>query len=97
MVQIQPVQSIHLVDRIRPDLAHAPCRSLITHVEDRPGHDRRYAIDASKATSQLNWAPTVEFATGIERTVAWYLENTKWVDRVRSGRYRDRQGTRGVR
>jgi dTDP-glucose 4,6-dehydratase len=62
--------------------------SLITFVADRPGHDRRYAIDASKLKGELGWAPTVTFEEGIAITVDWYLENQVWVKRVLDGSYR---------
>jgi dTDP-glucose 4,6-dehydratase len=62
--------------------------SLIRHVKDRPGHDRRYAIDPSKAEKELNWYPRVDFATGLADTIQWYLTNTAWVERVTSGAYR---------
>jgi dTDP-glucose 4,6-dehydratase len=62
--------------------------SMIEHVKDRPGHDRRYAIDARKARSELGWAPRIAFADGLQRTVEWYLANRAWCDRVRSGEYR---------
>ena len=62
--------------------------SLIEFVKDRPGHDRRYAIDARKARSELGWAPRIDFADGLERTVAWYVANRTWWERVRSGEYR---------
>jgi dTDP-glucose 4,6-dehydratase len=61
---------------------------LITYVTDRPGHDRRYAIDASKIERELGWTPTVTFEQGIEQTVDWYLEHQPWVDRVLDGSYR---------
>lgn len=77
-----------LVDRLRPGLPHAPCESLITYVRDRPGHDRRYAIDASKIQRELGWTPQQDFASGLEQTVRWYLENPVWVERVQSGKYR---------
>ena len=77
-----------MVDRLRPDLPHAPCESLVTSVKDRPGHDRRYAIDFSKIERELGWRPTETFATGLEKTVAWYLANGQWVDRIASGGYR---------
>jgi len=77
-----------LVDQLRPGLAHAPCTSLITSVTDRPGHDRRYAIDATKIRTQLGWKPQADFKSGLERTVRWYLENPAWVERVTSGKYR---------
>jgi dTDP-glucose 4,6-dehydratase len=86
---LEVVQAIcRLVDAFYPGLPHAPCESLITHVPDRPGHDRRYAIDASKVHSQLHWAPRESFASGLRRTVAWYLENRGWVERITSGKYR---------
>ena len=76
------------VDRLCPNLPHAPCESLITYVTDRPGHDRRYAIDASKISNELGWQPAQDFASGIEKTVQWYVDNSKWVERVQSGDYR---------
>ena len=77
-----------IVDRLRPGLPHAPCSSLITFVTDRPGHDRRYAIDAGKIRKQFAWQPREDFQSGLERTVRWYLENRAWVERVSSGEYR---------
>ena len=62
--------------------------SLITYVADRPGHDRRYAIDASKIKNELGWQPSRDFAEGIELTVQWYVDTSEWVDRVQSGDYR---------
>jgi dTDP-glucose 4,6-dehydratase len=76
------------VDRLRPGLPHAPCESLVTFVKDRPGHDRRYAIDFSKVHRELGWSPRETFDTGIERTVRWYLDNAAWIERVQSGGYR---------
>ena len=63
-------------------------QSLIRFVEDRPGHDRRYAIDASKIRSELGWQPSVDFDEGLRKTVAWYLREKSWVERVSSGEYR---------
>jgi dTDP-glucose 4,6-dehydratase len=81
------------VDRHRPGLRHAPCKSLITFVTDRPGHDRRYAIDASKIRTELGWQPQQNFEAGLDQTVRWYLENPVWVERVTSGKYaRERLG-----
>lgn len=81
------------IDRLCPNLTHSPCESLMTFVKDRPGHDRRYAIDASKIRDDLGWEPQMDFATGIEQTVCWYLENTEWIQRVQSGDYqRERLG-----
>ena len=61
----------------------------ISYVKDRPGHDRRYAIDARKLEKELGWKPAETFETGIRKTVAWYLDNTEWVAHVQSGAYRD--------
>jgi dTDP-glucose 4,6-dehydratase len=63
--------------------------SLIEHVKDRPGHDRRYAIDSSKARVELGWEPAVDFTEGIERTMTWYSENRQWWERIKSGQYRN--------
>ena len=65
--------------------------SLIRYVTDRPGHDRRYAINCDKAETELGWRPTVAFEKGLEDTVAWYKANATWVERVRSGAYRQTQ------
>jgi dTDP-glucose 4,6-dehydratase len=77
-----------IVDRLFPNLPHSPCSSRIKYVKDRPGHDRRYAIDASKIQDELNWRPQYDFESGIQITVQWYIENTEWVNRVCSGAYR---------
>ncbi|MCL4132513.1 UNVERIFIED_CONTAM: hypothetical protein GTU68_017821 [Idotea baltica] len=63
--------------------------SLIEFVKDRPGHDRRYAIDCSKIESELGWKPEESFETGLRKTVQWYLENSSWVEEIRSGEYRN--------
>jgi dTDP-glucose 4,6-dehydratase len=76
-----------LLDELRPDPA-GPRTRLISHVTDRPGHDRRYAIDASKIERELGWRPAETFATGLRKTVAWYLEHADWVERVQTGAYR---------
>lgn len=65
------------------------CASLISFVEDRPGHDKRYAIDASKINRELGWSPSVDFREGLEITVDWYLENTRWLSDIASGAYRE--------
>ena len=77
-----------LLDELRPDAAGS-YRRLITHVADRPGHDRRYAIDARKLERELGWRPAETFETGIRKTVRWYLDNPAWVAHVQSGSYRD--------
>jgi dTDP-glucose 4,6-dehydratase len=61
--------------------------SLITFVKDRPGHDRRYAIDAAKIRREVGWSPTFGFAAGLKQTVDWYLQNANWWRRVKSGEY----------
>ncbi len=66
--------------------------TLIRHVIDRPGHDRRYAVDCAKAEAELGWRPQVPFAQGLAETVAWYRDHAGWVERVRSGAYRERDG-----
>ena len=77
-----------LADRLAPPLADGRSRrSLITFVKDRPGHDRRYAIDDTRISSELGWAPEESFESGLERTVRWYLEQKEWVRQVRSGEY----------
>ncbi len=78
-----------LVDEMRPGLGASPRRGLITYVQDRPGHDRRYAIDASKIARELGWKPAEQFESGLCKTVRWYLENTEWIRSVRTGAYRD--------
>ena len=77
-----------LLDDRRPLPDGRRRESLITFVKDRPGHDRRYAIDASKLKDALGWAPAVTFEEGMARTVDWYLDNQPWVDRVLDGSYR---------
>jgi dTDP-glucose 4,6-dehydratase len=78
-----------LVDELHPDAALRPRRKLIAFVTDRPGHDRRYAIDASKISRELGWRPAEEFESGLRKTVAWYLEHGAWIENVRTGAYRD--------
>ena len=77
----------HILDEIVPDSPHRPHKDLINFVEDRPGHDRRYAIDASKIQNQLGWVPRESFETGLRKTVRWYLDNKAWTERVLSGAY----------
>ena len=78
-----------LLDELRPRADGASYATQISYVKDRPGHDRRYAIDARKLEKELGWKPSETFETGIRKTVAWYLENTEWVANVLSGAYRD--------
>jgi len=66
-----------------------PYARLVTHVTDRPGHDRRYAIDASKIERELGWRPAETFESGLRKTVRWYLDNAAWVERVQNGAYRE--------
>lgn len=77
-----------ILDRLSPRADGESYRSQITFVTDRPGHDRRYAIDASKIERELGWRPDETFETGLEKTVSWYLSNTDWTDQVSSGAYR---------
>jgi dTDP-glucose 4,6-dehydratase len=76
-----------LVDEMAAPLSSGPRRSLITFVTDRPGHDRRYAIDASKISGELGWKPAQEFESGLRKTVRWYLDHADWVRDVRTGAY----------
>jgi dTDP-glucose 4,6-dehydratase len=78
-----------LLDELSPRVDGRPYKSQIKHVADRPGHDRRYAIDASKIERELGWMPAETFETGIRKTVRWYLDNTDWVNSARSGAYRE--------
>ncbi len=78
-----------LLDELRPRGDGKPYKEQITYVTDRPGHDRRYAIDAKKLEQELGWKPAETFETGIRKTVQWYLDNQPWVKNVLSGSYRD--------
>jgi len=75
-----------LLDEIAPK--ESAYRQQITYVTDRPGHDRRYAIDAGKIARELGWKPQETFESGIRKTVHWYLENAEWVANVKSGAYK---------
>jgi dTDP-glucose 4,6-dehydratase len=89
MANIDIVKTVcALLDELRPDPA-GPYARLITYVTDRPGHDRRYAIDARKIERELGWRPAETFATGIRKTVQWYLDNAEWVAQVQSGAYKE--------
>lgn len=89
MTNIDVVKTVcGILDELRPDSRFAPHDKLITYVKDRPGHDRRYAIDASKITRELGWRPAESFQTGIRKTVKWYLDNLTWAEDVVSGAYK---------
>jgi dTDP-glucose 4,6-dehydratase len=78
-----------LLDNMLPDSSHVPHRDLLCFVKDRPGHDRRYAIDCSKITRELGWQPKETLETGLRSTLRWYLENADWVESVQTGSYRE--------
>lgn len=86
------MQVVHAIcdelDRVRPDASSGSRRRLIEHVADRPGHDRRYAIDCSKLIAATGWRPSVDFEKGLHNTIVWYLENEAWINRVRDGSYK---------
>jgi dTDP-glucose 4,6-dehydratase len=93
---IEVVETIcDILDEIRPDPGGS-YRRLIAFVEDRPGHDRRYAIDCSKIERDLGWRPKETFETGLRKTVEWYLENPDWWQAIRSGKYRGERLGRAV-
>ena len=77
---------IKTVDRLLGNPA-GTSEKLITYVTDRAGHDLRYAIDSTKLKNELGWEPSLQFEEGIEKTVAWYLDNQEWLDQVTSGEY----------
>ncbi len=88
MENIRVVESIcDLMDEIAGSKGGVPRRRLITPVKDRPGHDRRYAIDCSKLKKELGWVPEESFESGLKKTVSWYLDHGDWVERVKSGEY----------
>lgn len=85
---LEVVQTIcGLLDELLPDSPYRPHNNLITYVTDRPGHDQRYAIDATKISQQLGWEPLETFETGLRKTVQWYLHNQGWTERVMDGSY----------
>jgi len=87
---LEVVETICLtLDRLNPRADGVSYREQIRFVADRPGHDRRYAIDADKLEHELGWAPAESFASGIEKTVRWYLDHAQWSANVQSGAYRD--------
>ena len=93
MTNLEIVRTIcRILDQRSPETARAAGghhENLIRFVTDRPGHDRRYAIDARKIESELGWRPAESFPTGISRTIDWYLQHTDWTARVQSGAYRE--------
>ena len=87
---IEVVNAIcRILDELKPRVDGKSYAEQITYVKDRPGHDRRYAIDASKIERELGWRPAETFDTGIRKTVQWYLDNPVWIEGVVSGSYRD--------
>lgn len=78
-----------LLDQLCPDSPYIPHKSLITFVKDRPGHDRRYAMDISKIEKELGWKPKEIFEAGLKKTVQWYIDNPKWVESIITGEYRN--------
>ena len=85
---MQVVEAIcDIVDARCPDESFGSRRGLVRHVADRPGHDRRYAIDCTKLMNDLGWRQTVDFEAGLAETVDWYLDNPEWIERVRDGSY----------
>ena len=92
---IEIVKTIcRLLDEVRPQASKEPYENLITYVDDRPGHDLRYAIDGTKIRNELGWVPNETFETGIRKTLQWYLDNLEWCNQVTNKNYkRNRLGT----
>ena len=89
--EVKNIDLVQLICRLLDELSpheKGPYEQLITYVEDRPGHDRRYAIDIGKINSELNWSPSESFDSGIKKTVTWYISNQEWIGNVLSGDYR---------
>jgi dTDP-glucose 4,6-dehydratase len=78
-----------LLDEMRPSSAFTPHASLMTFVKDRPGHDRRYAIDCGKIEKELGWTPKETFESGLKKTIQWYLDNPEWIQSIQTGAYRE--------
>ena len=86
---VEVVKTIcQILDELKPQLNGQSYESLIAFVKDRPGHDLRYAIDASKLNKELGWKPSVTFEQGLERTIDWYLNNEEWMERIATNAYR---------
>ena len=89
MTNVEVVKTLcAILDELLPKSAHRPHEQLIRFVKDRPGHDRRYAVDCRKISSELEWSPQVSFPVGLRKTVDWYLNNGPWLKNVLSGNYR---------
>ena len=90
--ELTNIQIVNLIcenlDKLKPRLNGESYKNLITFVEDRPGHDYRYAIDSSKIQNQMNWKPKETFESGIEKTIAWYLKNQSWWRKIQKNKYR---------
>lgn len=82
-------QICRMLDIAKPRTDRKNYETQITHVQDRPGHDRRYAVDASKINTELGWKPEETFESGIAKTIDWYLDNLPWVENIKSGAYRE--------
>lgn len=94
---IDVVRSIcEILDDLYPDSTYAPHEDLIKFVKDRPGHDMRYAIDASKIKNELGWYPEEKFEEGLRKTVQWYVENMDWAEKISRGTYIERRGNAGL-
>ncbi|MHB9142963.1 MAG: GDP-mannose 4,6-dehydratase [Paludibacter sp.] len=78
-----------ILDEMYPQSPYYPHSTLIRFVKDRPGHDRRYAIDSTKVSSEIGWKPKMSFDEGLRQTIQWYIDNWEWVQSVRTGEYRD--------
>jgi len=90
MANIDVVKTVcSVLDSLKPKAGGSSYASQIVFVKDRPGHDRRYAIDASKLSEELDWKPAETFETGILKTVRWYLDNPDWIANVTSGAYQN--------
>jgi dTDP-glucose 4,6-dehydratase len=90
MTNLEVVHKIcSVLNKLKPRSSERVYEDLIQYVTDRPGHDRRYAVDISKISLELGWVPRQTFNAGIEDTVEWYLKHHKWIDRIRSGAYRE--------